>query len=57
MKPETQRLHYALIRHVRGLLNAWDEWVRAQEPDRGAAVPDKVIENPDPLKIFSTKRD
>jgi hypothetical protein len=46
MNPIDVKLHAALIRSARGMINAWEEWVYAQLP------PPKVEENPDPQKHF-----
>jgi hypothetical protein len=43
LNPTTLKLHQTLIRHARGMLAAWEEWVRAQIP---------VKENPDPVEHF-----
>jgi hypothetical protein len=31
MKPETIALHEKIIRLVRGIINAWDDWVQLQK--------------------------
>lgn len=46
MSPEDIKLHAALIRYTRGLINAWEEWVKAH------MKPPLVEEDPDPEKHF-----
>lgn len=31
MNPMTIRLHFALIRHLKGLLRAWEDWLHEQQ--------------------------
>ena len=48
MRPETIAFQFALIRHTRGLISAWEEWlvqVRAQMPK-----PTTIVD-PDPIDI------
>lgn len=44
MKPIDVKFQAALIRQIRGMLNAWEEWMFVQS-DKG-----KVEENADPRK-------
>lgn len=47
MKPSTVKLHFSLIRHLRGLLASWEEWVVGEKQ-----APDVVEIDPDPAKHF-----
>lgn len=42
--PEDIKLHQALIRYAKGMLSAWELWVRARTP------PPAVIQDPGPEK-------
>jgi hypothetical protein len=46
MTPETIKLHAQLIRAMRGVINAWEEWVFTKLPQQ------KTEENPDPKQHF-----
>lgn len=46
LKPQTIKLHGALIRNLRGMISAWEEWVFHKLPQ------DKVEDNPDPKTHF-----
>jgi hypothetical protein len=48
LTPGTLKLHQMLIRHARGMLAAWEEWVRGQLP------PVKEEDNPDPVQHFKS---
>jgi hypothetical protein len=41
MKPASLKLHQTLIRLAKGMLSAWEEWVRAH-----------IQNNPDPVQHF-----
>lgn len=43
MTPQTFKLHAALIRFAKGMISAWEEWVRAQQT---------VVNDPDPVEHF-----
>lgn len=49
MNQSTYKLHASLIRLAKGMLSAWEAWVKENHEQP------KVIENPDPLKYFSQK--
>ena len=46
MTPTTIKFNAALLRLAKGMLSAWEEWLRAQ------AQPPIVEINPDPVKHF-----
>lgn len=48
MTPSTLKLHASLIRFAKGMINAWEEWVKANQP--------KPEMDPDPVKHFSQHR-
>lgn len=50
MKPSTIKLHQALIRLAKGMLSAWEAWLRDQMP------PPTIEHNPDPIQHFSKLR-
>lgn len=50
MKPSTIRLHQILIRLSKGMVSAWEAWLRDQ------MLPTKVEKEPDPVEHFSKLR-
>jgi hypothetical protein len=34
MKETTKKLHEKLIRHIKGMLTAWEEWIKEQETEK-----------------------
>lgn len=48
MTPVTLKLNAALIRLAKGMISAWEEWVRAHMP------PPEV--DPDPVKHFQQRK-
>jgi hypothetical protein len=50
MKPSTIRLHQILIRLGKGMLSAWEAWLRDQQ------LPTKVEKDPDPVEHFRNLR-
>ena len=44
MSPATYKLNAALIRLAKGMISAWESWVKEHQP---------VELNPDPVKHFS----
>ena len=53
MTGATIKLQYALIRLGRGMLTAWEEWLKVQQSAlSGGAEGGAVQVNPDPQKFF-----
>lgn len=47
MKPNTYKLHASLIRLAKGMISAWENWVKEQQT---------VELNPDPVKHFTQQK-
>lgn len=48
LSPATQELHYAAIRHLKGLLRAWELWLvaKAEEKTNAGQLPDPKQPSP-----------
>lgn len=49
MPSATLKLHTALLRHLRGALRAYEDWITANQPP--------TIIDPDPIQHFKERRE